>query len=54
MNKDSVNRLICSNCGKPIESHEASSLILGRHRDFVLCSECKDKVDDFVKWSDEK
>lgn len=54
MNKDSANRLICSNCGKSIEPHEASSLILGRCRDFVLCSECKDKTNDFIKWSNEK
>lgn len=56
MIKRSDNKFICSNCGKSIEPHEVSSLILGRcrDRDFILCSNCKDKTDDFIKWSDEE
>lgn len=50
MNKDE-NR--CSNCGNFLKTNEGT-IIAGRCRMFILCSECKDKIDDFVKWGDEE
>lgn len=43
----------CSNCGNFLKPNEGT-IIAGRWRTFIICSECKDKIDDFVKWSDEE
>lgn len=43
----------CSNCGKFLKPNEGT-IIAGRWRTFILCSECKDKIDDFVKWGDKE
>lgn len=43
----------CSCCGNPLMQNEGT-IIVGRCRTYILCSDCDKRKDEFIKWSDEE